>query len=320
MCAGVRIARRGKIMRPKQTFPMRFDMIIEKFLYDMIKTTKCFDRQPVIISGRKELLSSNISCIMLRLKSSLHSIQQRSYLAYSTQANMEYSICSLHTRPDLFNSYAKLLKSTWPHTKTEWLQHLENEKCDGFPCSLVLIEHREQVPDSVIGHIRVVPCPDPPKSIYFEALCIDKSRQSLGLGKKARQFAERYAAETYRVYLDRCRHDDLLWTSFVSGVPKVYNFHGLWEFTWSFQHGLQLEGQHASTWLEVCLRRYHRFWRWFERHDSLYLVKSSAKFDLWLGKINLVLEFENNANKIGMALCINSNIYYWFWTWLKAVL
>ena len=111
-----------------------------------------------------------------------------------------YSLCCLHTRLDLLNSCAELLKSIWPLTHTERLQQLENEKCSGMPCSLILIEHQENAvqADSVIGHLRVVPVtnPDPPKCVYFEAVCIEKSKQGLGFGKKLMALAEQYAVHT----------------------------------------------------------------------------------------------------------------------------
>ncbi|XP_071800153.1 uncharacterized protein [Asterias amurensis] len=111
---------------------------------------------------------------------------------------MSLSIRCLHTRPDLIVSCSKLLKSVWPCSRVERLQHLENENCTGFPCSLVLIDHRENRPDSVIGHLRIVPVKFPiqPKSVYLEAGCVDKSRQMEGLYKQMLSFADKFASET----------------------------------------------------------------------------------------------------------------------------
>ncbi|XP_071800154.1 N-alpha-acetyltransferase 80-like [Asterias amurensis] len=102
----------------------------------------------------------------------------------------------LHSRPDLIASCSSLLRSVWPCTKTERLQLLETENCTGFPCSLVLIDQKENKPGSVIGHIRVLQCPEPPESVYFEALCIDQSRVGTGLGVKVMKHAEEYAVST----------------------------------------------------------------------------------------------------------------------------
>ncbi|XP_033636830.1 N-alpha-acetyltransferase 80-like [Asterias rubens] len=102
----------------------------------------------------------------------------------------------LHSRPDLIASCSSLLRSVWPCTKTERLQLLETENCTGFPCSLVLIDQKENQPDSVIGHIRVLQCPEPPESVYFEALCIDQSRVGTGLGVQVMKHAEEYAVSS----------------------------------------------------------------------------------------------------------------------------
>ena len=111
---------------------------------------------------------------------------------------MSLSIRCLHTRPDLIVSCSNLLKSVWPCSRIERLQHLENENCTGFPCSLVLIDHGENRPDSVIGHFRIVPVKFPiqPNSVYLEAGCVDKSRQLEGLYKQMLNFADKYAFET----------------------------------------------------------------------------------------------------------------------------
>ena len=112
-------------------------------------------------------------------------------------SSMSYSLRPLRSCPVLIDSCAKLLKSIWPHTKTERLQHLENEKCSGLPYSLVLIEHQENVADLVIGHVRVVQVvyPDPHTSVYLEAGCIDTTRQGLGLAKKLMQMAEQHVVD-----------------------------------------------------------------------------------------------------------------------------
>ncbi|XP_071801238.1 N-alpha-acetyltransferase 80-like [Asterias amurensis] len=102
-------------------------------------------------------------------------------------------ISCLHSRPDLIASCSSLLLSVWPYTKTERLQLLENENCTGFPCSLVLIDQKENQPDFVIGHIRLAPCIEPPESVYLEAFCIDPSRTGRGLGSKLLKHAEEYA-------------------------------------------------------------------------------------------------------------------------------
>ncbi|XP_071801453.1 N-alpha-acetyltransferase 80-like [Asterias amurensis] len=102
-------------------------------------------------------------------------------------------ISCLHSRPDLIASCSSLLLSVWPFTKTERLQLLENENCTGFPCSLVLIDQKENQPDSVIGHIRLAPCLEPLESVYLEAFCIDPSRTGRGLGVKMMKHAEEYA-------------------------------------------------------------------------------------------------------------------------------
>ena len=111
---------------------------------------------------------------------------------------MSLSIRCLHTRPDLIVSCSNLLKSVWPCSRIERLQHLENENCTGFPCSLVIIDHGENRPDSVIGHFRIVPVKFPiqPNSVYLEAGCVDKSRQMEGLYKQMLNFADKYAFET----------------------------------------------------------------------------------------------------------------------------
>ncbi|XP_038078726.1 uncharacterized protein LOC119746040 [Patiria miniata] len=107
------------------------------------------------------------------------------------------SLQCLHTRRDLLRSCEELLKSIWPHSATERLYRLESEECIGLPCSLVLIEHRAGSPDEVIGHVRLVKVshPETPKSAFIEGVCVKRSFQGSGLGKKLMQLTEQYMAE-----------------------------------------------------------------------------------------------------------------------------
>ena len=108
------------------------------------------------------------------------------------------SLCSLNSRLDLLDSCIHLLKSTWPHCRADRLRRLAFQEKNGLPCSLILIQHGENVPDKVIGHVRLVTVtkPDTPKSVYSESGCVDKSWQAMGYGKGSMHLVERYAAVT----------------------------------------------------------------------------------------------------------------------------
>ncbi|XP_022111698.1 N-acetyltransferase 6-like [Acanthaster planci] len=114
------------------------------------------------------------------------------------QQTKAFSICSLHDRPELIDSCAQLLKITWPCSKPDRLHQLTAEEQSGPPCSLVLIEHGEDTPDTVIGHVRLVTVTHPktPRGAYLEAVCISPSKHGLGLGRKMLLLAEEYAHET----------------------------------------------------------------------------------------------------------------------------
>ncbi|XP_038049063.1 N-alpha-acetyltransferase 80-like [Patiria miniata] len=109
--------------------------------------------------------------------------------------NLNVSLCPLHTRQDLIESCAELIKITWPCSKPERLHRMAAEETSGLPCCLVLIEHREDAPDVVVGHVRLVTVtsPETPRSAYLEAICIHPSKRGLGLGYKMMKLAERYA-------------------------------------------------------------------------------------------------------------------------------
>ncbi|XP_038048687.1 N-alpha-acetyltransferase 80-like [Patiria miniata] len=113
--------------------------------------------------------------------------------------NLNVSLCPLSTRQDLIESCAELIKITWPCSKPERLHRMAAEETSGLPCCLVLIEHREDAPDAVIGHTRFVKVmsPETPPSAYVEAFCIHPSKRGLGLGSRMLDLAERHTFKNF---------------------------------------------------------------------------------------------------------------------------
>ena len=108
------------------------------------------------------------------------------------------SICPLLTRPELTAESARLVGSLWPGCEADRLPRLVASECSGqLPCSLILLQHEESTPDTVIGFARLVQVtrPKTPPTAYLESVCIEKSRQGAGLGKKMILMVEEYAAE-----------------------------------------------------------------------------------------------------------------------------
>ena len=118
-------------------------------------------------------------------------------------SGQKLSLCTISTRPDLIDSCSALLLDIWPWCKTGRLSRLAAEEGSDLPCSLVLIEHRDNSPDQVIGHGRLVTVtyPERPRVAYIEAVCIHKSRQGQGLGTKLMLMVENYAAKILK-----CEH------------------------------------------------------------------------------------------------------------------
>ena len=112
-------------------------------------------------------------------------------------ADTAVSLVPLHTRPDLIDTSAEVIRTFWPACKTERLRRIVAEEGSGLPCSLVLIEHLENSPEQVIGYSRLVPVtrPESPLGAYIEGITVIASKQGQGFGRKLMTETEEYGEQ-----------------------------------------------------------------------------------------------------------------------------